>query len=362
MVRTSCDIKLLSVLIFRQEHSPLIEIDTGHHINVIAFTPNGEYLAGGGDEGVQVWRVKDGKQVATMRVECDGVYCVAVSKDSMWIAAGSFDGQVLVWDAATYELILAHKTKKYAIADVDFSPDSTRLVTASSNGTVIIWDIPARRQLRTIDYDGWLVAAKYSPQGDRIATASETHVRVLDGSGQRVLNEIEVGVIPWPRGLIWSDNHLFVVTNHNKIKRIVASVEPTISEWLVPHTDTSSCLALPRHGKFIAYSSRDTITFWSTSRHTQLDLILHYNYIYSIAFSPDDQLLAIAAEKRKIVIKRLSFVTVRFMSYLSSITYLHMNKSPLILHTSHSRNQKSLLMALRSIHGKMDNLQMQKHY
>lgn len=50
------------------------------------FTSNGEYLVSGGD-GIQVWRVEDAKQIATMKAR--NVLCLAVSNDGRWIAAGA---------------------------------------------------------------------------------------------------------------------------------------------------------------------------------------------------------------------------------------------------------------------------------
>ena len=73
-----------------QEGSPLIEIDGGSDIRAVAFAANGEQIVGGGDEkGVGVWRVEDGKKMATMPAS-DYVYCLAVSEDGRWIAGGTY--------------------------------------------------------------------------------------------------------------------------------------------------------------------------------------------------------------------------------------------------------------------------------
>ena len=73
--------------------TPLFEIKGGSKIKAVTFTANGEYLVGGG-EGLGVWRMEDGKQMATMAAA--GVQCLAVSKDGRWIAAGTDLGEVFV--------------------------------------------------------------------------------------------------------------------------------------------------------------------------------------------------------------------------------------------------------------------------
>ena len=115
-------------------------------------------------------------------------------------------------------------------------------------------------------------------------------------------------------GLLWRNNYLFVATLDSRIKKIDARTGSTISSWPVPHADFSSCIALPQHGKFIAYSAEKTIIFLDTeSGITQPRLIQLTGEIHSMSFSSDDQLLAIAVGT-KIIIRDPSSVLLRFPS------------------------------------------------
>ena len=298
-----------------------MEIDVSGHILTVAFAANGEYIVGGGNDRVEVWRVEDGTRMATM--EAPSVRCLAASKDGRWIAAGTLDGDVIMWDAKTFEKVFAHKEVDYIINGVDFSPDSTRLVTASWNSTATIWDLAAREKVRTLDHEGRVVAAKYSPRGDRIATATRDSVRVWGSDDGRLLVDIPVKVTPYSNnGLLWSNSHLFVVP-YGTIKQIEASTGSTVSEWPAPDTDRLSCIALPKHGGFIAYFAKDTITFWNTSTDAQLSLIQLPQNPCSIAISPDHRFLATGGEGGKITVGSLSriIVSVVFLwitAYLSN--------------------------------------------
>jgi WD40 repeat protein len=302
-----------------QEGSPLIEINGGY-IWAVAFAANGKHLVSGGRNEVRVWRVEDGKEMAT--VEADFVWCLAVSKDGRWIAAGTDYGRVIVWDAKTHEKVFSRRKDNSTINGVDFSPVSTRLVSASDDGTAFIWDIATREPVQTLRHHQYSVtAAKYSPQGDRIATASTDSVRVWDSNDGRLLVDIKVTVIPWYNtGLLWFDNNLFVVSD-SKIKQIEASTGSAVSEWPVPDSDEFSCIALSKQGEFIAYSSQRTVTFWDTAAHTQLGLTQHPQDILSIAVSPDDHFLAIGGRNDKITINSLSRIYVS----LSRWNMVHMN-------------------------------------
>ena len=277
------------MLTVEQERYPLIEINVGSEIYAVTFTANGEYVVGGG-VGLRVWRVKDGKQMATMKAR--NVRCLAVSKDGRWIAAGTLDGEVSVWDAKTFEKVFSHQND-HVIRAVDFSPDSTRLLVGQKGYHTgpSVWDIPTRKKVLTLE-QGTRVA-KYSPQGDRIATATRDSVRVWDSNDGHLLVHIQVKVTPsLNTGLLWLNNHLFVVSAHN-IKQLEASTGSTVSEWPVPSSGYNSGIALPPRGKFIAYSTKRTVTFWDTSTHAHLGLIHHPQRIYSIALSPDNRFLAI---------------------------------------------------------------------
>ena len=280
----------------------------------MSFAGNGEYLVSIGTRGVHVWRVEDSKLLATMKAE--HVLCVDFSADGKWIAAGTFWGDVIVWDAKIYKEIFTTWNIGNAIRGVDFSPDSSRLV-ALCDDTVAVWSVATReRVVGPLRHENYVLAAKYSPKGDRIATATQKYVRIYDSNDGRLLKDIPVQVTArYNTGLLWSNNDLFVISDI-KIKQIDASTGSTIWELPIPNASgNSSCIAIPRHGKFIAYSANNrTVTFWDTSTHKQCGLVRDPQDIYSIALSPDGRFLAIGGGHEKITIKRLSRITVRIAS------------------------------------------------
>ena len=295
------------MLTIREARSKHIEIDVGQYARALTFIANREYLVTDDVKGVGVWRVEDGTQVARMETGID-VLSLAASKNGKWIAAGAHKG-LLVCNAETYEEVLKHE-EGACIRAVDFSPDSTRLVAGTDNKTAIVWDLATGKQVQTLHHGDWVIAAKYSPRGDRIATATfDGPVRVWDSNGGHLLVDIKVIVIPcFNTGLLWSNNHLFVISN-KKIKKFGASTGSKISEWLVPDTTFCSCIALPKHKQFVAFSGIRTITFWDTSTHNQLPLTLqHPEHIRSIAFSPDDRILAVGGGG-KIILSLVSTVS-----------------------------------------------------
>ena len=307
------------MLTIEQERSQSIEINVGQYVRALTFTANGEYLVTGDEKAVGVWRVKDGKQVARMETGWRAL-SLAASKNGKWIAAGT-EREMLVWNAESYGEVLKHEEGN-DVNGVDFSPDSTRLVAGTDNKTAIVWDLATGKRVQTLLHQNCVIAAKYSPRGDRIATATfKGTVRVWDSNDGRLLVDIKVTVtLFYNTGLLWFDDRLFVITD-KQVKEFDASTGSKVSEWPVLDTSWHSCIALPKHKQFIAFSAIRTITFWDLSTHNQLPLTLHHpERIHSIAFSPDNRVLAIGGGE-KITIQSLLAIKVNatFCRAISSL-------------------------------------------
>lgn len=109
------------------------------------------------------------------------VNCFAVSKDGKIITLGTSTGKMSVWDAQMYTTVFAHETR-YSLYGVDFSPQSAHLITASISGCAIVLDNTTGKQVQIFLHHPAVIAAKYSPQGDRVAMAPQDVVQVWDSN------------------------------------------------------------------------------------------------------------------------------------------------------------------------------------
>jgi WD40 repeat protein len=132
------------------EQKPTLTIphDSNHNATV-AVSPNGRLIASPGpvetEHTVKIWEAQTGAVLKTLKGHVGYVWKVAFSPDSRYLASGSWDSTVKVWnlkalDSADPVTLRGHTGFIYSLA---FSPDGRRLASASgyaNQGEVKVWD------------------------------------------------------------------------------------------------------------------------------------------------------------------------------------------------------------------------------
>jgi hypothetical protein len=210
-VNFSPDGKLLAVggyqevrLLDSASGKPLATL-SGHadYVRSLAFSPDGKMLAAAGGPPqrggeIKIWDVssvvavvapgfsparaalptKSGQVpgsatlLKTLVGHKDCIYSVAWSPDGKFLASGSYDKMVKLWDAATGREVKNLQDHIDAVFAVAFSPDGKHLASGSQDRSVKIWDIASGQRLYTLgDATDGLTSMAYSPSGKQIAAA-----------------------------------------------------------------------------------------------------------------------------------------------------------------------------------------------
>ena len=113
-----------------------------HLVNSVVFSPNGQWLASGSDDNtVKIWNPNTGEQLRTLEGHDTDVTTVAFSPDGQLLASGSDDNTVKIWDPNNGELWRTLEGHGGDVKSVTFSPDGQLLASGSDDDTIKIWNL-----------------------------------------------------------------------------------------------------------------------------------------------------------------------------------------------------------------------------
>jgi WD40 repeat protein/serine/threonine protein kinase len=170
----------------------------GHEriVTSLSFHEATKWLASGSEDGtVRVWNVTTAKQVSTFRQKRP-VTCVALSPDGRRVASGGggffHDGEVYLSDAGTgrqLQLLKGHEAQVLCLA---FSPDGRWLASGGRDQTIRLWNAATGEEVYTLrGHSENVYAVSFRPDGRWMASAGGDHtVRLWEVKDGRELHTL----------------------------------------------------------------------------------------------------------------------------------------------------------------------------
>ncbi|EMD34647.1 hypothetical protein CERSUDRAFT_75593 [Gelatoporia subvermispora B] len=271
----------------------------GHNKEVasIAVSTKETYVASGSwDCTVRVWDARTGEEVIKpLTGHTDRVNSVTFSHDGAYIASGSDDMTIRVWDARTGEEVVkplaGHRGRVYSVA---FSLNGTHIASGSADCTVRVWNVGTPGEImRLVGHTDEINSVAFSPDGEHVASASDDKTIHL----WNTRTEEKVAKLTGHNGRVWS-----VAFSPNGEQLASGSEDWTIRLWnmntggartinkvLHGHTSIVRTVVFSPDGAYIASGSDDkTIRIWnSTTGEDKKPLTGHTDWVRSVAYCPN---------------------------------------------------------------------------
>jgi len=121
-----------------------------------------------------------GKERFAVPAGIGGASAIAVSPDAKYLAAGSFDTDLRIWDAKNGELLRRIDEILVATFAMDFTPDGKFLVTGGVDRALYFWDTRTWKLAHKLNGQPEMISAlAIAPGGRMIATGGAGELMAL---------------------------------------------------------------------------------------------------------------------------------------------------------------------------------------
>jgi WD40 repeat protein len=278
----------------------MIKGHTGPVLSV-AFSPHGQFLASGSsDRTVRIWEGNTGRQVLILRDHDGPVTSVAFSPNGRRLASGSVDKTVRIWDTEKGHELLTFKGHTSGIRGVAFSPDGRYVATASEDCTARLWEVDSGKEVHIFKgHLDMVQSVAFSPDGKRLATGSANGILLWDAeTGTQALSIQSPGISV----ALSPDGKRLAGASWDGTARVLDTDTGRQVLFLQGHSDVVRSLAFSPDGRRLVSASEDgTARIWDADAGREIPAPQgHTGKIYGVTFNSDGRRLASASEDQAV--------------------------------------------------------------
>ena len=188
--------------------------------------------------------------------------------------------------------LIATIQHKNGVRAVTWSPDGSKVATASNDYTVQIWDVHNYKLIGCIKHDGYVNSVAWSPDGSKLATGSNDNTaQVWDLPNNKLISIIRHN--GFVIAVVWSSDGSKLATASSDQTAQVWDIAKDYHITTIRHKDWVKAVAWSSDGSKLATASADcTAQIWDIANNKLISTIQHQILIYAVAWSPDGSKLA----------------------------------------------------------------------
>jgi len=199
----------------------------------------------------------------------NNVTALAVSRDGKFLATGSSDKTIRLWDLTpgTARLARVFQGHSEEVTTLAFSPDSKSLASGSNDQSIRLWKVSlADDHINYDEHKGYVWTAAFSPDGKMIADAGVDRVIYVRDAGGKVLHKLEGHTAPVTALAFSGDNSKLASVGGDTVVRVWDVKEGKLLKELKGHTAPVMAVAFGGNNLILTGGIDKTPRLWDVSK------------------------------------------------------------------------------------------------
>ncbi|HEX3148140.1 MAG TPA: WD40 repeat domain-containing protein [Gemmataceae bacterium] len=219
------------------------------------------------------------------------VTALAVSQDGKFLATGSSDKTIRLWDMTGTSARLARVYQGHSeeVASLAFSPDGQTLASGSNDQSVRLWRVSlADEHQNFADHTAYVWTAAFSPDGKMFADAGVDKVVYLRDTAGKVLHKLEGHTGPVTAVAFSADSSKLASVGGDQVVRIWKTSDGKLIKELKGHTGPIMAVAFGGNDLLITGGIDKTARVWDVNQdQPKMTLPANKSMIGAVALRAD---------------------------------------------------------------------------
>jgi WD40 repeat protein len=291
----------------------------GHEKDIwsFVFLHDNEHIVSGSEDGtMRKWNCDTGLVVGEpWKSEGGGIYALALSPNGKMIACGREDGSVQRWTTDGEKIEGDWTGHSETVWSLSWSPTGNKIASGSHDGTILIRNAESGEvavgPIKTEQTGVWSLA--YSPSGERIASGGFNKSICIwnTKTSKRVVGPIEdlganVTSLVWSSdsSKLYSASDEFVRVFNSKTGKLLHRFEHNNYLWSIARSPESNILA--------CVGNDGVAQLWDTESHRLFGQPFHQEHherLSCVSFSRDGRYVAYGGHDNKITLWMVKYIT-----------------------------------------------------